>query len=156
MVRISVVVVCLLLNGVAWASEGPKPSHPRYDYEVAKEHEIKPHRRTIPVDGVQPGFNQLRLTLTVSPAGDVIDSKADGNGELLTFWPQLQSEVSQWKFTPFEKDSNAATAEVEEYIDLVPPERLPKVHVAAPVLRPNSTVVITLNRSGCYGSCPSY
>lgn len=123
---------------------------------MAKEHEIKPHRRTIPVDGVQPGFNQLRLTLTVSPAGDGIDSKADGNGELLTFWPQLQSEVSQWKFTPFEKDSNAATAEVEEYIDLVSPERLPKVHVAAPVLRPNSTVVITLNRSGCYGSCPSY
>ena len=156
MVRFSVTIVYLLLCCFAWASEEPQVSYPHYDYEVAKEHEIKPHRRAIPVDGVQPGFNQLHLTLTVSPAGDVIDSKADGNGELLKFWPQLQSEVSQWKFTPFEKNSDAVTAEVEEYIDLVPPERLPKVHVAAPILRPDSTVVIRLVRSGCYGSCPSY
>ncbi|HTU51396.1 MAG TPA: ankyrin repeat domain-containing protein [Acidobacteriaceae bacterium] len=156
MVRSSVAVACLLLSGFAWAAKGPQPAYPHFDYEIAKKHEINPHRRAIPVDGVQPGFNQLRLTLTVSPGGDVIDSKADGNGDLLRFWPQLQSEVSQWKFTPFEKNSNAVTAEVEEYIDLVPPERLPKIHVDAPVLHPNSTVVITLNRSGCYGSCPSY
>jgi hypothetical protein len=68
----------------------------------------------------------------------------------------LQNEVRSWKFTPFEKNGKAVTAEIEEYIDLVPPERLPKKHLAAPVVRPTSKVRITLERTGCYGSCPSY
>ena len=51
---------------------------------------------------------------------------------------------------------NAVTAEVEEYLDLVPPERLPKKHVLPPLLSPNSKVSISLQRSGCYGTCPSY
>ena len=37
-----------------------------------------------------------------------------------------------------------------------PPERLPKNHVAAPVVRPSSNIVITLERSGCFGNCPHY
>jgi ankyrin repeat protein len=45
---------------------------------------------------------------------------------------------------------------VEEYLALVPPERLPKIHVAAPPIRPDLKVTITLERTGCYGSCPSY
>jgi ankyrin repeat protein len=156
MVRSSVSVACLLLSGFAWAAKEPQPTYPHFDYEIAQKHEIKPHRSAIPVDGVQPGFNQLHLTLSVSPAGDVVDSKADGNRELLRFWPQLQSEVSQWKFIPFEKNEKTVTAEIEEYIDLVPPERLPKIHITAPIIHSNSTIVITLNRDGCMGPCPSY
>jgi len=130
--------------------------YPSYPYDVARAHEIKPHRRTIPLEGVDPGFNQLRLTLTVSPTGDVVDADATGDREMLKFWPQLKGEVLAWKFTPFEENGEAITAEVKEYIDLVPPERLPKNHVAAPVLRRNSKVTITLERTGCFGSCPSY
>jgi ankyrin repeat protein len=85
-----------------------------------------------------------------------MDADASGDRDTLKFWPQLQDEVRQWKFTPFEENGKAVTAEVEEYIDLVPPERQPKIHVAAPVLRPNSKVAITLSRTGCFGSCPSY
>ena len=131
-------------------------SYPSYEYDVARRHEIKPHRRTIPMEGVNGGFNQLKLTLTVSPSGNVMKAEAGGDDKLLKFWPQLQAEVLQWKFTPFEKNEKAVTAEVEEYIDLVPPERLPTNHVAAPTLRPDSKVTITLMRSGCFGSCPSY
>jgi hypothetical protein len=36
---------------------------------------------------------------------------------------------------------------VEEDVDLVPPERLPTRHVTAPVLRPDSEITITLDRS---------
>ncbi len=128
----------------------------KFDYNVARAHEIKPHRRAIPVQGVQSGFNQLHLTLTVSSMGEVVDADAGGDSEVLKYWPQLQGEVRQWKFTPFEVNGKAVTAEVEEYIDLVPPERLPKTHVAAPTLRPDSRVTITLHRTGCFGSCPSY
>jgi len=117
---------------------------------------MKPHRRTIPFEGVRPGFNQLHLTLTVSPTGDVLESDATGDPGMLKLWPQLQGEVRQWKFKPFEENGKAITAEVEEYIDLVPQERLPKNHVAAPVLRRDSKVAITLERSGCFGTCPAY
>jgi hypothetical protein len=102
------------------------------------------------------GSTQLHLTLTVSPIGDVTDTDAGGDPEALKFWPQLEGEVYRWKFTPFEKNGKAVTAEVEEYIDLVPPERLPKVHIVAPTLRADSKVTISLERSGCYGTCPSY
>ncbi len=151
--RPAVALASLLLSTLLWATDGKRPS---YLYDAAIAHEIKPHRRQVPLEGVPPGFNQLRLTLTVSPTGDVVEAKAFGNPELLKFWPQLRAEVLQWKFTPFEEGGKTVTAEVQEYIDLVPPERLPRLHVAAPALRPDSNVTITLERSGCFGSCPSY
>jgi hypothetical protein len=101
-------------------------AYPSFDYDVARSHEVKPHRRTIPMDGVQFGSNQIQLKLTISPTGDVLRAETVGKSDALKFWPQLQSEVEQWKFTSFEKGGKAVTAEVEEYIDLVPPERLPK------------------------------
>ena len=133
-----------------------KAASPSFDYDVAKAHEVKPHRRTIPLPGARAGFNQLRLTLTVSPAGDVLNAEASGDDGALKFWPQLQAEVRNWKFVPFEQGGNAVTAEIEEYLDLVPPERLPKKHVAPPILGPNSKVLISLRRSGCFGTCPAY
>lgn len=154
--RIIVAFTCLLSGSFLWAQNEKRPSYPSYDYDIALQHEIKPHRRTIPLEGVSPGFNQLRLTLTVSPTGDVVDAEASGNHKTLKFWPQLQGEVRQWKFTPFEENGKAVTAEIEEYMDLVPPERLPKNHVPAPALRPSSKIMITLQRTGCFGSCPSY
>ena len=154
--RTIIALTCLLSSILFQESGDKRRSNPSFDYDVACSHEIRPHRRTIPVKGVHPGFNQLRLILIVSPAGDVTSADASGEDEILKFWPQLQDEVLQWKFTPFEENGKAVTAEVEEYIDLVPPERLPKRHVAAPTVRPDSKVAITLARTGCYGTCPSY
>lgn len=153
----SVVAFVYLLLGVFPPARAQQPRpNPSFDYETARAHEIKPHRGTFPIDGVQAGFNQLRVTLMVSPAGDVVDADADGDTDTVKFWPQLEAEVREWKFTPFEKNGHAVTATVEEYVDLVPPERLPKKHVAAPVLLPTSKVTIVLQRTGCLGFCPSY
>jgi hypothetical protein len=63
----------------------------------------------------------------------------------------LRAEVLRWKFTPFEEDGRAITAKIDEYLDLVPPERFPLIHMLAPTVRPDSAVTITLSRSGCYG-----
>lgn len=149
-------VAGFLIASLSLGAEEKKPAFSSFDYQVARTHEIKPHRRTIPLDGVTEGFNQLHLTLTVSALGDVVEAKAEGEPGILSRWPELQGEVKQWRFTPFEKDGKAVTAEVDEYLDLVPPERLPKRHVAVPVIRADSKVSIILRRSGCYGSCPSY
>jgi uncharacterized protein DUF6438/ankyrin repeat protein len=146
-------LACLLK---AACSSAAAQNLPEFEYDVARTHELKPHRRTIPLTGVSHGFNQLHLTLTISPAGDVVQAEVAQNDELMKFWLKVKPEVLRWKFTPFEENGKAVTAEVEEYIDLVPPERLPTRHVAAPPIRPNSHITITLARSGCYGSCPSY
>jgi len=126
------------------------------DSGVARAHELKPHRDNIPLTGIGQGFHQLRLTLTVSPSGDVTDADATGSPEDDRFWPQVKGEVFQWKFKPFEKGGSPVTAEVEEYVNLVPPERFPKVHVPPPALHADSIITITLSRSGCFGSCPAY
>ena len=54
------------------ASNQKAEPHPSYDYQTAIKHEIEPHRRIIPVEGANPGFNQLRLDLTISATGEVI------------------------------------------------------------------------------------
>jgi ankyrin repeat protein len=131
-----------------------QPILAHFDYEAARSHELKPHRRTVPLAGVESGFNQLHLTLTVSPAGDVVEAKAEGDEKWMAHWPELVGEVKGWKFRPFEAEGKAVT--VEEYVGLVPPERLPKVHVEPPKVEKESKIAITLERTGCMGSCPSY
>jgi ankyrin repeat protein len=126
------------------------------EYDVARTHELKPHRRTIPTAGVSHGFNQLKLTLQVNETGDVMHADASGSSENMKLWPSLQTEVAQWKFRPFEEAGKPVAAEVEEYIDLVTPELLPTKHVLPPALRADSDIEITLERTGCYGSCPGY
>ncbi len=154
--RAIIALACLLSSAGVWAAQEKQPPYPSFDYQAAYAHEIKPHRETIPLAGVSSGFHQLRLTLTVSPAGAVLDAKTEGEDEDNKFWPDLRPEVLDWKFVPFEVDGRPVTASVKEYIDLVPPERFPSNHVPAPAVRPDSKVVITLSRSMCYGRCPVY
>jgi hypothetical protein len=156
MIRAVIALACVLSSVGAWAVEEKLPAYPSFDYQAAYAHEIKPHRRTIPLAGVSSGGNQLGLALTVSPAGDVLDAKPAGEEADLKLWPALRPEVLGWKFIPFEVDGRPVTASVEEYIDLVPPERFPSIHVPAPAVRPDSKVDITLSRSICYGRCPVY
>ena len=144
------------------AQNTKEPVYPSFDYEAAQSHETLPHRRTIPLKEMDEDSNfyqlneQLYLTLIISPAGEVIRAEANGSDDGMKHWPEVQAEVSAWKFRPFEKDGKAVTAKVEEYVDLVPPERLPKTHVKSPEVHRDSDIVIRLDRSGCYGTCPSY
>ncbi|MBV9763171.1 MAG: ankyrin repeat domain-containing protein [Acidobacteriaceae bacterium] len=155
MIPILVAALWLPRTGAPVAAQAAE-TLPSFSYQLARAHELEPHRRTIPLVGVPSGSHQLRLKLVVSSTGSV--SKADGQGDndALKFWPAVRDEVSRWRFTPFEKAGRPVAAEVEEYIDLVPPERLPLRHVQAPVIRPDSKVTISLERAACYGTCPDY
>ncbi len=153
MIRCSAVCLyALLVTAICAAQQKPAS----FDFEAARAHEREPHRHEIPLEGIRGGFNQIGLTLTVSPAGDVLDATANADDELKPFWPRVKPEVMQWKFRPFEQDNKAVTATVEEYLDLVPPERKPLTHVKPPALKPDSTIVIRLERTMCYGRCPAY
>jgi len=81
MLRTIIALTCLLSSIFFQESANKRLSNPSFDYDVARAHEIKPHRRTIPVRGVQSGFNQLHLTLTVSSMGEVVDADAGGDSE---------------------------------------------------------------------------
>ena len=75
----------------------------------------------------------------------------------MALWPQVQGEVYQWKFIPFEKDGKPTTVEVEEDIYVVPPERLPATHVTPPPIKPDSKIAIMLERThSLYGPEPAY
>jgi hypothetical protein len=156
MLRIVVAFTCLLSAIPLRAQDDKQPALPSFPSEIAYQHEIKPHRHTIPLQGITSGDDQIGLTLTVSPAGDVIKAVPRANTDQLKLWPKLQAEIYAWKFAPFEVDGKAITAEVDEYVDLVPPERFPAMHIPAPVVHPNSKVAITLQRTVCYGRCPAY
>jgi ankyrin repeat protein len=156
MTRVIAIELVLLIGICRVSSAQLLPASVNFDYQTAMMHELKPHRRIIPLQGVGGGFNQLRLTVKVSALGNVTSVEAVGSTESMKFWPQVQGEVLRWKFTPFEQGGTAVSAEIEEYIDLVPPERLPVRHIAAPSFRSDSRISITLEKSGCYGSCPSY
>ncbi|HEU5350187.1 MAG TPA: ankyrin repeat domain-containing protein [Terracidiphilus sp.] len=155
-------ILALMVLGVsataaqATAPQKAAPAYPYFDYDAAQKHEVKPHRRTIPLDGVEEGENQLHLILIVSADGKVIKANAESGTGSMKFWPTVRDEVMQWTFTPFEVNRKPTNAKVEEYVDLVPPERMPTRHVPGPPVRPNSNVTITLERTGCFGSCPSY
>ncbi|MEG9437031.1 hypothetical protein JAO29_12790 [Edaphobacter sp. HDX4] len=133
------------------------PSPPHVDYQTARTHVIKPHRRIIPVEGGGRGDIRLHLALTISPTGDVTRVQATGSNNTMTLWPQLQNEVYRWKYIPFEKDGKPTPVEVEEDIYVVPPERLPATHVTPPPIKPDSRIAIRLERThSLYGPDPAY
>ena len=49
--RTIIALTCLLTSLFLSASDEKRPSYPSVDYDVARAHEIKPHRRTIPLEG---------------------------------------------------------------------------------------------------------
>jgi ankyrin repeat protein len=156
MLRYPATLACLLSALTFAPSEEKKLPRPHIDYNTARTHVIKPHRRIIPVEGGGYGA-PLHLTLTISPTGDVTSVQATGDSHKMTLWPQVQGEVYQWKFLPFEKDGKPTTVEVEEDIYVAPPEGLPTTHVTSPLIKPDSKIAITLERtSSLYGASPAY
>lgn len=150
------VVAGLLLGGCVGVAQERGGAHPSFSHEVAIAHEVMPHRDYVPVKGAGSDFNEVDVELVVSSAGDVVSAEPKSSSKLRQYWPEVKRTVLRWKFRPFEQNGKPVTARVAEYVDLVPPERMPTHHVQPPVLRPDSRVLISLVRTGCLGSCPSY
>src|SRR5262245_54741926 len=103
----SVALTVLLSIAPLRATDDKPRSNPTFDYNAARTHEIDAHgyMHTFHIAGMRQGYSrQLHLTLTVSPAGDVVDAEAAGDPESLQFWPKVEDTVRQWKFTPFEQN----------------------------------------------------
>lgn len=124
-------------------------------YDEAWQHTVEPRHTWVRVPKPSRGMPQLRLTLTISPQGDVMNAEAHGSAEEMLAWPAAQATVYGWKYRPFSRAGHPVTAVVQSGISLMPLEVAPKV-VEEPTLRADSTIVISLQRTACYGSCPAY
>ena len=90
----------------------------------------------------------------MDPQGNVVAAKPDdGPAEGYT---AAVAEAMKWKYIPFEKEGVAVIATITDYARILPPEDLPKTHQAFPSVNSLNGVVMTLSRSQCFGSCPSY
>lgn len=99
-------------------------------------------------------FRSVTLRLVVSPEGEV-KSAAPVEGPPEDFGAAVE-EARHWKYLPFEKDGAPATVVIVDYVRILPPEKLPKIHREFPSTGSGSGVVMTLERTGCYGTCPGY
>lgn len=107
-------------------------------------------------------YDQVSVEVTVDEAGTVIDVRPDPDSDRLP--ASLRNPVRiaaaiaaarQWRFTPFARDGHPVRARSTVSVGFLPAERLPTRHVAFPDAG-REDVTITLERTGCFGSCPGY
>jgi hypothetical protein len=98
----------------------------------------------------------LALTLKVDELGAVVcyrrESERDEAKPLNAQRRAVVADIHNWRYAPFSKDGQAVTAVVTETIM---EQELPRADVRAPDASA-AEVHFTLERSGCYGSCPAY
>jgi hypothetical protein len=134
-----------------------------FQTQIVRSHTLLPHPdhfRGIPQDGTFPLSVPLRLR--VSPAGQVTDVAlgTDSKGSLPDTrhfdWEAIQRTARRWHYTPFMVEGKPVTASIDTYALLVGPRKQPSRQIVPPTLKPDSRIVISLERTRCYGSCPAY
>ena len=121
--------------------------------------EVASHRLAIPALSIrlpQDCSQQwyVELQVIVGPDGSVTSAVPyDGN---VLYFDAAARAVRNWSYEPFLREGKPVTATFTEYVKIVPPERRPAKHVAFPKIRDWNSLRITLQRSGCFGTCPAY
>jgi ankyrin repeat protein len=125
------------------------------DGEV-REHEIWPHKPVRRGVGEKRIFQEaVRMKLVVDEQGNVVSAEAAEDSHA-AYRAAAVEEAKRWKYVPFEKDGVAVKAGFEDYVRILPAERLPTKQQAFPTLNGTKGVVMALSRSRCYGTCPAY
>lgn len=66
------------------------------------------------------------------------------------------SLISALQYRPFLRDGTPVEVQVDEYVRILPPEKIPAVHVPFPPVEDLKSVDIWLKREPCFGACPVY
>ena len=108
---------------------------------------------------IHGGFDRVWLKIVVTPEGIVQSALPESGGAK---WREEAASLAKaWRYVPFERDRKAILATLEAEVDIVPaerrPEQRPSSSVASfPEIRDWSSLRITLSRTMCFGTCPSY
>lgn len=107
-------------------------------------------------------FSSIKVTVVVDTTGTIISSvpqvaSTDGNHKIpSSVLAQADSMVRTLHFKPFERAGHPVSVMFDRDVALLPPERKPAQRVPFPKVKDWKTVKITLARTGCFGTCPSY
>ena len=99
-------------------------------------------------------FQSVVLDVIVDPGGNIVSAKPnDGPKE---FYEAAQSEARTWKYRPFIRKGKPVEVTFTEYVRVLPDEDLPTTHVPFPQIKNWNSLLISLTRGACYGTCPAY
>lgn len=161
--RILLAMVCLCLAfGLGTGPAESVPSPIWADSDSLERHRISGETR-ISVDGSRTAiFATVPLEVTVDEEGRVADVRPSEDYERTpsewrneTWLASAMALVRQWRFRPFTRDGRTVVARGNVSVAVLPAERLPSRHIPFPDVA-REQVVISMDRSGCYGSCPAY
>ncbi len=129
-------------------------------YQVAPEdlaaHQVGTRKAIRKVaEGRRESFRSVTLQMVVNEEGNVVSATAVAGPK--ENYEEAIAEARTWKYIPFEKGGVATRATFEDYVRILPLERMPTKHRDFPQISGNGAgVVMTLWRSCCYGDCPLY
>ena len=96
----------------------------------------------------------VNLKIVVTPTGVVKSATPMSGGK--KWYSEATALAMTWQYIPFERLGTPVYAAFPSSVSIVPPERRPDQHVPFPEIRDWRSVQITLRRTVCYGTCPSY
>lgn len=96
----------------------------------------------------------VNLKIVVTPIGTVESvTPVSGSKE---WYSEATALAMTWQYKPFERGGIPVYASFPSWVLIVPSERRPDQHTPFPEIKDWSSVRITLRRTGCFGTCPSY
>lgn len=98
--------------------------------------------------------NYVTLQAVVAPDGHVESARAVAGPA--AYLAQAQLIEGTRKFKPFAKSGGPVRALIKDYVRIAPSEEWANPGVPFPEIKNWKSLRMTLQRSGCYGTCPAY
>jgi hypothetical protein len=99
-------------------------------------------------------FDTMDFQIVVDESGAIVSSQLmRGDKSAL---PAVNAQLKTLKYQPFLRNDVPARAKFTEYVSVLPLEKIPSKHVPFPDTSDRSSIRMTLSRSTCLGTCPSY
>lgn len=107
----------------------------------------------IRTDELRRPLESVHIQFVVAASGEVLRAEALDSSR---FADQALAIVKALRFRPFVRNGAAVEVQADEYVPILPPEKVPANHVPFPEVDDLSSVEFSLKRTACFGSCPLY
>jgi ankyrin repeat protein len=157
-VRIAGLLAALLALAGCARTTTPAPPPVEIDTGEADAHSLTDHGSVR--DAAQSGsLGTIPVRVVVAPDGRVTDARLEIYHSTDPRPPRrviakAAQEARRWRYRPFIRNGEAIAVTFVETVALYPPEDRPLGHVPMPPF--DATARITLERTPCFGTCPSY
>lgn len=98
-------------------------------------------------------FQGVEVSLIIDANGYVRSAKSKESSNFSSYAVALAQTI---QYRPFLVNGVAVEVEVDEFVRILPIEKLPQRHVPFPQVDALKSVSFSLERGPCFGNCPSY